>query len=67
MPTLAKKITVDLKDQKFYIDGVEFPWFISEEGVDVSGLGTTLEIPRATFTVLADTVEVIPSDAGADA
>lgn len=65
MPTLAKKITVDLKDQKFYIDGVEFPWFISEEGVDVSGLGTTLE--RATFTVLADTVEVIPSDAGADA
>lgn len=45
MPAFPKKITVDLKQSRLFVDGVEFPWFITEEGVDVEGLADDSRIP----------------------
>lgn len=60
MPTMPKKITVDRREKKLYIDGVEFPWFITEEGPSAAGLSGRHEIPRVTLTVFAEDIEVIP-------
>lgn len=60
MPALAQKVTVDLKQKKLFIDGVEFPWYISEDGVDITGMAANNELPMVSFTILAADVEVIP-------
>ena len=60
MPELAKKITLDQGAKRLYVDGVEFPWFISADGVNVTGLGTKQEIPMVHLAIPAVTVEVIP-------
>ena len=64
---LAEKIVVNLGTFSLQIDGDEFPFHLTEDGVDVNDLGNPRALPSATFTVPAKTVEVIPSDAGADA
>ncbi|MCQ4148580.1 hypothetical protein [Rhodococcus qingshengii] len=58
MPKAAEKVTVDLKERTLFVDGVEFPWHISEEG-PIFGplLGPVREV---TITLLAHDVEVIP-------
>lgn len=61
MPSLPKKAVVDLASKKLFIDGEEFPWFITEEGIDVSGLLGRNAIPALSFTIIAETVEVIPA------
>lgn len=60
MAELAKKIVVDLPRRKLLIDGEEFGWHITEDGVDVSDLNNRNELAKVSFTVLAETVEVIP-------
>lgn len=60
MPALAQKVTVDLKQKKLFINGVEFPWYISEDGVDITGLAANNELAMVSFTMLAVDVEVIP-------
>ena len=62
MPTMPKKITVDRRDKKLYVDGVEFPWFITEEGPSAEGLAGNHEIPRVTLGIFAEDIEVIPAD-----
>lgn len=61
MPELAKKVTVDRARQKLFIDGVEFPYFITEEGVQVHDVATKDVIPTVTVTFFADDIEVIPA------
>jgi len=65
MPSLPKKAVLDLRCNKLFIDGEEFPWYISEDGVDVAGLLGNNEIPALSFTIFAETVDVIPKDSGA--
>lgn len=65
MPSLPKKAVLDLKQQKLFIDGKEFPWYISEDGVEVTGLLGRNELPTLSFAMFAETVEVIPADADA--
>jgi hypothetical protein len=62
MPSLPKKALLDLRCNKLFIDGEEFPWYISADGVDVSGLAADNEIPGLTFKMWAETLEVIPAD-----
>lgn len=59
MPALAQKVTVDLKQKKLFINGVEFPWYISEGGVDIAGLAASDELAMVSLTLLAADVEVI--------
>lgn len=62
MPKLPRKATLDLEAQKLYIDGEEFPWYITEEGVEVSGLlDNNSPCVILTFSMLVDTAEVIPA------
>lgn len=60
MPELAKKITIDRKTKKLYIDGVEFPWHITEDGPQVDGVCAVHEIPRVTITMHTRDLEIIP-------
>ena len=60
MPSIPKKITVDQNSKKMFVDGVEFPWYISPAGVTIGSVGTMHDIPTVTFSIMADTVEVIP-------
>lgn len=60
MPSLPKKITIDQNAKKMFVDGVEFPWYITAEGVAINGVGSNHTIPTVTFSLMADTVEVIP-------
>ncbi|WP_072691758.1 hypothetical protein [Rhodococcus marinonascens] len=59
MPDVAKKAVLDLSKKKFYVDGEEFPWLITDPGPTLTqSLGYPLAL--MTLTLLADTVEVIP-------
>jgi hypothetical protein len=51
MPELAKRVVLDLKQRKLFIDGTQFPWLIVED-----------ELCKATVTFFADAVEVIPRE-----
>lgn len=62
MTALPKKAVVDLRVGRLFLDGEEFPWFITEAGIDVSGLGDRNALPVLSFSILAETVEVIPKD-----
>ncbi|QCG77593.1 hypothetical protein HOV42_gp10 [Gordonia phage Fairfaxidum] len=62
MPEIAKKITIDRKLKKVFVDGVEFPWLIEQRGPDVEDIANPEAIPVVLIPVLADDVEVIPSD-----
>ena len=60
MPSLPKKIVLNLDTEKVFVDGEEFPWYIVEDSVDVSGLMTENAIPALTFSLFAVTIEVVP-------
>lgn len=62
MTEFAKKITIDEQRKKLFINGVEFPWHVTEDGFYVTRLLANNEIPTVSFTVFAETVEVIPAD-----
>jgi hypothetical protein len=60
MPELAKRVVLDLKQRKLFIDGTQFPWLIVEDGVHIEA-GVD-ELCKATVTFFADAVEVIPRE-----
>jgi hypothetical protein len=60
MPKLPDKITLNLDTEKLYVDGEEFPWYIAEGAVEVTGLMDPHTIPMATVSFFAETIEVIP-------
>jgi hypothetical protein len=62
MPKLPDKVTVDLRTNQVFIDGVEFPWFITEDGVDIMDLGSRNSLAHIIIPILSETVEVIPAD-----
>lgn len=62
MPKLAGKVTIDLQHKRLFIDGDEFPWHISEDGVDAQELGSRNTLPSIVIRVPAETIEVIPKD-----
>lgn len=59
MPRMADLIKVTRKGRTatLEIDGVEFPWYIAEAGVEVDV--DTREAPTVTITVLAERVELV--------
>lgn len=60
MPELAEMVTLDLAQKKMFVNGEEFPWFISEQGPTFAGLANPDEIRSVTLTFYAKDVEVIP-------
>lgn len=62
MPKVAKKITMDRAGEMVYIDGVEFPWYIAEEGPWFQDVGNKFAIPVVYIPILAEGVEIIPKD-----
>lgn len=60
VPHLPKKAVLDLNAERLFIDGVEFPWYITEDGVDVASLLDSNAIPTLSFTMFAETIEVMP-------
>lgn len=62
MPELAKNITINLAEKKIYIDGVEFPWLVAEDGPTIDHLPTASNgnLGRVSFPIFADHIEVIP-------
>jgi hypothetical protein len=62
MANLPRKALVDLRCDKLFIDGEEFPWFITEDGISITGLGDRNALPMLSFSILAETVEVIPKE-----
>ena len=61
MPNLAR-IVLDMAQRKLFIDGSEFPWYVSEDGIEVHDLMASNELPSITLRILADSIEVIPAD-----
>ena len=66
MPKLPKKAVIDLQNKTFHIDGQEFPWYVSEQGIAVDGLLDPNTLCTLTFTMPADTVEIIPREPTTD-
>lgn len=62
MPELAKKITIDRKRHKVYVDGVEFPWYIEEQGPRIDDPDTEHGAPVVHLPVIAGDLEIIPKD-----
>lgn len=62
MPDIAQKATLDLKEKKLFVDGVEFPWLISEEGPKLNNLAADATMRSVTLTFFVDDVEVLPEE-----
>ena len=60
MGRLPKIAVLDLEAARLFIDGAEFPWYITDDGVEVGSLLDSNAIPTLSFTIFAETVEVIP-------
>jgi len=58
MPKVPKVITVDAENHTMLIDGVEFPWHITKDGVTLNNVGTTAYLPSVTITLVTEAVEV---------
>lgn len=61
MPEFPKRITVrrrGLNGAKILIDGQEFPWYISSDGVTIPNVSRD-GIPSIVIEILADCVDVI--------
>lgn len=54
---------LDLATEKLYIDGAEFPWYISEEGPSFGPMTDQRDLRRMTITILAEDVETVPANA----
>ncbi|WP_156161662.1 hypothetical protein [Nocardia vulneris] len=59
MPELAKRVTIDHDKSKLYIDGVEFPWQITEQGPVVAEAVPGWPLKLVTVAILAENVEII--------
>lgn len=62
MPEIPKKITIDRKQMKVFVDGVEFPWVITEEGPQVQDVASKTTIPTVALSIFAEDVEIVPAD-----
>jgi hypothetical protein len=62
VPRLPDKAVIDLRAKKLFIDGEEFPWYITQDGIDIDGLGDKNALPMLSLSILVRTVEVIPDE-----
>ena len=66
MPSLAKKVTIDLREgaEPITIDGEPFPHYVSaDEPLDVRLFDKSANgFPTVRLTLLAEAIEVIPAD-----
>lgn len=56
---IPKKVIVDRSQQKVFVDGEQFPYFIAEDGIQIDHLATDGPV-LITVTFLAEDAEVIP-------
>lgn len=56
MPSLIKKIVLDKKSQKLFVDDVEFPWYVQEQ---VQPRDLSHGFQGVQLTLIAEEVEVI--------
>lgn len=66
MPEVAKKVVIDRKRKKLFIEGVEFSWTMDQSGPHVERLPDDDSIGLVTIPICADEVEVIPECEGCD-
>lgn len=64
MPEIAKKVTLDLKQRKLFVDGTEFPWAITADGPTFGSLVGHHVLRTVTLSFFTDDVEVIPEGDG---
>lgn len=62
MPELPKLATVDLVRRKLFVDGVEFPWHISEDGARLDIPRRPDDLRRVTLTFYAERGELITGE-----
>jgi hypothetical protein len=62
MPDFPNLVTVDLHSKKLLINGVEFPWYITEEGPRIDGLMAPNTLKSVTLTIYTKDIEVIPEN-----
>lgn len=62
MPTIPK-VTIDRREKKVYLDGVELPWWLDERGPTVENPCSAHEIPVVCLPILASDLQVIPAEA----
>lgn len=62
VPEFAENVTIDLQRKKLLINGTEFPWFISADGIDVQDLMTENCLPSFILRIPAGTIQVIPEE-----
>jgi hypothetical protein len=62
----SNEIRIEVPVYAFEIDGVEFPWYISEDGVRPEP-AQRHGVPGVTITILADRVEFVHALSGGEA
>ncbi|OCH81000.1 hypothetical protein [Gordonia sp. UCD-TK1] len=60
----APHVVIDRRDQKLYLDGVEFPYLIDERGPEVENIADANSFPIVLIPVIASDVRVIPVQEG---
>ncbi|MGY2019385.1 hypothetical protein [Nocardia gipuzkoensis] len=58
MPEFPELVTLDLARKRLYVDGVQFPWIINEDGLTINNLFTSARVPSVTVTFFPKDVEV---------
>jgi hypothetical protein len=59
-PKLPDIAVVDLNDNTLTLDGEKFPYYITQDGIDVDRLGDPNSLPTIGLTLFTHTVQVIP-------
>jgi hypothetical protein len=53
---------VDVVANTLSLDGVEFPWPITSEGISIHGLGHRDAMPTLCFSIFADSVHILNAE-----
>lgn len=60
MAEFAERVVVDVPNKTVLINGVEFPWLIQEDGIEVRNLIARDSFASITIEIPAGSIEVIP-------
>ena len=59
---IAEKVIIDLRDQSVTIDGETFPYWLDNEGPQVTLSGGHRPLPIVHLPVMAGDLEIIPAN-----
>lgn len=62
MTELANRVTLDRANHRVLINGVEFPYYLAEDGPQVENPDSNSAMPVVYLPVIAEDVEILPSD-----